>query len=219
MSGTDRPERRLSTLRSDSWVLGTAKGASRFIASVFYDLKAYGAGHIPNRGGALMVSNHQSFLDPVMVGVLSRRPVGYMARSTLFSRPLFGRFLLNLRAFPVRRGEGDIGAVRETIRRLREGHIINIFPEGTRSGDGELQPMQSGLSLIVKRAGVPVIPVAVDGSFAAWPRGRKWPGLGTVRVIYGPALKVEGLRAAEIVPLIHRTIGGLLGELRGRELK
>ena len=128
-----------------------------------FDLKVYNANYVPRRGGVLIVSNHQSYLDPVLLAVKLHRPLSYMAKSELFENPFLAWLIRNLNAYPVRQGEGDVGAVKETIRRLQEGHALNLYPEGTRSPDGTLQPLLPGVGLIVRRAGVPVVPASGAG--------------------------------------------------------
>jgi 1-acyl-sn-glycerol-3-phosphate acyltransferase len=189
-------------------------GICRIVASREFDLKVYGSEHVPRTGGVLLVANHQSYLDPVVVGCKLRRPLSFLAKSELFDVPGFGWLIRRLNAFPVRQGAGDVGAVRETIARLKEGHVLNIFPEGSRSPDGEMHPLQPGFALIVRKAGVPIIPVAVDGSFKAWPRGQTMFNAHPVRVKFGPVLNVENLRPAEIVTLVERTLRELIAELR-----
>src|SRR5262249_9837762 len=127
----------------------------RIVSTQMFDLKVYGTHHVPPGGGVLIISNHQSFLDPVVLASQLRRPLSFLAKSELFEVPGFGWLIRHLNAFPVRQGEGDVGAVRETIRRLQEGHALNMFPEGSRSLDGEIAPIQAGIGLIVRRAGVP----------------------------------------------------------------
>jgi 1-acyl-sn-glycerol-3-phosphate acyltransferase len=182
----------------------------------FFQLKAYGTHNVPNRGGVLIVSNHQSYLDPVLLGTKLRRPLSFLAKSELFENRCFGWLIRNLNAFPVRQGEGDVGAVRETIRRLQEGHALILFPEGTRSPDGTIQPILPGVGLIIRRAGVPVLPAVVDGSFAAWPRDSKRFRSHPIRVMYGPAMDLKDLKPAEIVRRIEMTLHTMFEQLRER---
>jgi 1-acyl-sn-glycerol-3-phosphate acyltransferase len=91
-----------------------------------FDLKVYGVEHVPPRGGVLIASNHQSYLDPVLMGVKLPRPLSYMGKSELFENRFFSWLIRNLNAFPVRQGEGDVGAVKETIRRLQEGQFAPL---------------------------------------------------------------------------------------------
>jgi 1-acyl-sn-glycerol-3-phosphate acyltransferase len=189
----------------------------RIVSTRVFDLKVYGAHHVPRSGGVLIVSNHQSYLDPVALAAKLRRPLSFLAKSELFEVSGFGWLIRNLNAFPVRQGEGDVGAVKETIRRLQEGHALNIFPEGSRSSDGEIAPILPGIGLIVRRAGVPVVPAVIHGSFDAWPRGAKMFRAHPIRVEFGPAMDLKELKAAEIVRRIDVTLRTMFDELRNRK--
>jgi len=189
----------------------------RIITTLMFDLHVFGKHNIPTSGGVLLVSNHQSNLDPVLLAVQLRRKVSYFAKVELFQNRFFGWLIRELNAFPVRRGEGDIGAVREAIRRLKEGRMLTLFPEGTRTRDGHIGPIQPGISMIVRRAGVPVVPAVIDGAYRAWPRGQKLPRAWPIRVMFGRPLDVENLRPVQIVDLISTTLRSLLAELRARE--
>lgn len=154
--------------------------------------RSIGLQNVPTEGGALLVSNHQSFLDPVVVGVHIRREVQFMARDTLFGHPLFGWLIRAVNAFPVRRNTADLGAIKEAMRRLKQGHLLLMFPEGTRTPDGRVQPLLPGMFAIAKKAGVPIVPVLIDGVFKAWPRHQLLPVPGDVIVEYGrPILPAE----------------------------
>ncbi len=139
--------------------------------TLFFDLKTYGRENVPKKGGVLLVANHQSYLDPVLVAVHLYRPVSFLAKSELFENPFLAWLIRLLEAFPVRQGHGDVGAVKEVIRRLGEGYALNIYPEGTRTLTGDIEPLEKGVALVIRRAGVPVVPVAIHGSFEAWPKG------------------------------------------------
>ncbi|MEA2709343.1 MAG: 1-acyl-sn-glycerol-3-phosphate acyltransferase [Phycisphaerales bacterium] len=188
-------------------------------ADQWFDLKAYGINNVPQRGGVLIVSNHQSYLDPILVAVKLKRPLSFLAKSELFKNPFFGAFIGSFNAFPVRQGEGDVGAVKETIRRLQEGHALNMYPEGTRSPNGEIMKMQAGIGLIAKRAGVPVVPAVIEGSFQAWPpkRGQIMFRPHPVRIVYGPPMDLRNLKASQIVERIGTTLHTMFNDLRQRE--
>ena len=188
----------------------------RIFTTVWFDLKVYGTENVPQTGGVLLVSNHQSFLDPPLIGVQLRRKASYLAKSGLFENPVFGWIIRNCNAFPVRQGEGDVGAVKETIRRLREGHMLTVFPEGGRSEDGELQPILNGAALVVRKAQVPIVPIAIEGSFKAWPKHRKICQRSPVRVLIGKPAIVHDMKAKEITEFIDREIRELFTELRRR---
>jgi 1-acyl-sn-glycerol-3-phosphate acyltransferase len=188
----------------------------RIFTTVWFDLKVYGKENVPQSGGVLLVANHQSFLDPPLIGVQLRRKASYLAKSGLFENPLFGWIIRNCNAFPVRQGEGDVGAVKETIRRLREGHMLTVFPEGGRSEDGELQPILNGAALVVRKAGVPIVPVVIEGSFKAWSKHRRIWQRHPVRVLFGKPAVVHHLKAKEITEFIDQQLHELLAELRAR---
>ena len=103
--------------------------------SIAFRLRIYGRRRLPRAGGAIVASNHQSYLDPVFYGAALPRPIDYFARRSLF-RGFFGRFIEALNAFPVERGARDVGALRGAIERLRAGHVLLLFPEGTRTESG-----------------------------------------------------------------------------------
>jgi 1-acyl-sn-glycerol-3-phosphate acyltransferase len=182
--------------------------------TVLFDYKAFGVKNVPKTGGALLISNHQSYLDPVMLGLNLPRPLSYLAKSELFKNPALRWLITELRAFPVRQGKGDKGAIDETIRRLREGHMLNIFPEGTRTPDGKIHEMQRGAALVVRRAGVPIVPAAICGSYEAWPTGQKMFRSRPVRVLYGKPLNVAGLKSDQIVELMDRTLREMFEDLK-----
>jgi 1-acyl-sn-glycerol-3-phosphate acyltransferase len=187
---------------------------ARPVMTLMFDLKVYGRHHVPRRGGCLIVSNHQSYLDPVLIGVLLPRPMAYLSKSELFKNRYFAWLILSLHAFPIRQGKGDVGAMKELIKRLKQGYLANVFVEGTRTEDGELLPVEPGAALVIRRAGVPVVPCVIDGSFQAWPRTDKIFHAYPISVMYGPPLKVEGLKANQITQLIERTLHEMFDELR-----
>jgi 1-acyl-sn-glycerol-3-phosphate acyltransferase len=190
---------------------------ARVLTTLLFDLKVSGRRHVPPRGGALIVSNHQSYLDPVLLAVRLDRPLNYAGKSELF-KSRFGAWLLRrlFNAFPVRQRSADVAAVKETIARLREGHLLNLYPEGTRTTDGEIGPMQRGVGLVVRRTGVPVIPAVIVGSFQAWPVGRTCFRARPIRVAYGPAMPLADLPPDEIVAAIDRTLREMFAALRDR---
>jgi 1-acyl-sn-glycerol-3-phosphate acyltransferase len=187
---------------------------ARIFTTLMFDLKVYGAHRIPQEGGVLLVSNHQSYLDPVLVGVRIKRPLSYLAKSELFKFAPFAWLISSLGAFPVKQGAGDVGAMKETIARLQEGHALNIYPEGTRTLDGELQPIEKGIALVVRKAKVPVVPVVIDGSFDAWPKGHKMFHASKIRILYGHAIDFSNADRDQIVQTIDRTFRQMLSDLR-----
>lgn len=208
--------RHLPTNTRRTWVYGMAQGLLRLLAISLFRLRTHGVKNIPRHGGVLIVSNHQSYLDPAVLGVKVKRPMSFMAKSELFVNKFFRGMIESVNAFPVRQGDGDIGAVRETINRLQEGHVLVMFPEGGRTMNGEIEKMEGGMGLIIRRAGptVRVVPAAIYGAYQAWPRQSKLPHPAPIRVKYGAAMDLSSKRAAEIVKILDAEIHRLFEELR-----
>jgi 1-acyl-sn-glycerol-3-phosphate acyltransferase len=189
---------------------------SAFIGFAVFRFRAFRQERVPKRGGVLIVANHQSYLDPVIVAIALHRSSSFMARSTLFVNPFFGAVISALNAFPVVRGGRDLQAVRDAVRRLERGECLVVFPEGTRTTDGRIGALQPGVLAIADRAGVPIVPAVVDGAFEAWPKGRgirPWP----VRVIYGapvPHAERQGAARDEVIARLHAEMVRLQAELR-----
>lgn len=201
-----------------SWLYKTMQVLARFFTTQLFQLQVCGLENVPRTGGALLLANHQSYLDPVLVGTRLRRPITFMADSDLFKNKYFGWLIRNLHAFPVRQGKGDVGAIKQSIQLLHDGHMLNIYPEGSRSTDGEIAPIQSGIALILRRADVPIIPVLIDGAYKAWPRHRKLFQAFPVRLWYGKPLEIDGLDSKAIVALLDRTLREMQREVRTRGL-
>jgi 1-acyl-sn-glycerol-3-phosphate acyltransferase len=140
------------------------------VGKVAFDFKVYGRENLIEDGAAILASNHQSYLDPPCIGMACRNDIYYLARNTLYQRPLIGPLLKRLNTVPVDRDRGDVSSIKAIIRLLRSGHRVIIFPEGTRSSDGNLQPARAGLGMIIAKTLAPVVPVRVFGSFEALPR-------------------------------------------------
>ena len=151
-------------------------------------LEAQGIHHIPREGGVLLVSNHVSFLDPVIVGSAANREIHFMARSTAFDIPGLGKLISLYNAYPVNRGAPDLGALRKTIALLKAGNVVLMFPEGTRSVDGTLGKARDGACFIADRAGVPTIPVFHSGAERMLPRSSKRLRRTKLSVTFGEPL-------------------------------
>lgn len=154
-------------------------------------VRVFGVHHVPRQGGVLLVSNHQSFLDPVLTGLAIHRELSFMARESLLRLGLLSRLFVSLNAFGVRRGTADVSAIKEALRRLKAGAILTVFPEGTRTRDGSVQPMHAGVVLLARRAQVPMVPTLILGAFECWPRTRKFPLPGPILVAYARPLRPD----------------------------
>lgn len=153
---------------------------------LMFRIEAHGLENIPAEGGCLLVSNHASFLDPPALGCrVTHRYFDYLAKRELFEVPLFGSLIRAVRAHPIRRGGVDRKSLRECASVLKQGGMLVLFPEGTRTRDGRLQEPKAGVAMIAAQADVPFVPAYVQGTFHVWPRHRKLPRPGKVRVFYG----------------------------------
>ena len=186
----------------------------RIFSTLWFDLHVRGVENVPRTGGVLIVANHQSLLDPMLVGVRLPRPTSYLAKSELFEHKHFSWLIRSLYAFPVRQGEGDVGAVREAIRRLQEGNALVLFPEGSRTENGELLPIEGGVGLIARKAGVPVVPCVIEGSYSVWPKGVRRFRSGPIDVRFGTPMAFGHMKASAIVQSIDKAFHEMLAELR-----
>ena len=153
-------------------------------------LETRGVTHIPREGGVLLISNHVSFLDPVIIGSAANREIHFMARSTAFDIPGLGKLISVYNAYPVNRGAPDLGALRRTISLLQAGNVVLMFPEGTRSVDGTLGKARDGACFIAHRAGVPTIPVFHSGAERVLPRNSKRLRRSKLKVVFGEPLEL-----------------------------
>ncbi len=154
--------------------------------------RATGRQHMPRHGAALLVSNHLSFLDVFLIGVPLQRRLNFMARSTLFV-PVLGFLIRSVGGFPIQREGMGASGLKETLRRLRKGGIVTLFPEGTRSPDGKLAPLKPGIATLIARTGVPVVPAGICGTYEAWPRSRLLPRPYPLRIHFGPPIQPQDL--------------------------
>jgi 1-acyl-sn-glycerol-3-phosphate acyltransferase len=178
------------------------------LALVIFGWRATGQRNMPRSGGVLLVSNHLSYLDVFFLGVPLRRPLNFVARSTLFV-PVLAFLMRSVGAFPIQREGMGASGMKETLRRLRAGGIVTLFPEGTRSVDGQLAPLKSGIAVLVARAGVPVVPAGLAGTFEIWPRSRKVPVPNAIRIHYGLPIFPEdmsGMETEAITALIRQRL-------------
>jgi 1-acyl-sn-glycerol-3-phosphate acyltransferase len=165
----------------------------RVVVPVYFRYRARGLEHVPRRGAALFLVNHQSFLDPLMVGIPLSRPVRFLARDTLYRGPLIRAFLNKVYAIPVNRDAASSTTIRQAARQLQQGFLVGIFPEGTRSSDGRIGALKPGFIALVRRADVPIIPVGLAGTGAAFPRGAWFVRPAKCRVVFGAPLQPETL--------------------------
>jgi 1-acyl-sn-glycerol-3-phosphate acyltransferase len=177
---------------------------------IFYGVRYSGTENIPPQGGVLVVSNHQSHFDPPLVGMGCRRRLNYLARNTLFGFAPFRWLITSLDAIPIDREGIGLTGLKESLRRLKRGEMVLIFPEGTRTRDGEIAKFRPGFTVLASRSRAAILPVAVEGPFRVWPRWRKVPHLfGTIHVHYGPPIlaeEIQGRDERELVEEVERRV-------------
>ena len=139
--------------------------AMRIYYGLVYPVRIIGGENIPAEGGFLLCPNHISARDPMVIMMHVRRKVRFMAKKELFDNWLIGGLLRAVGAFPVARGQADLGAIREGVKTLKAGDGLGIFPQGTRSADNEHLQMHNGTALLTQQTGAPVIPVFIDGPY------------------------------------------------------
>ncbi len=168
------------------------KAIVRGLFRLFYRIEVHGVERMPAEGPVVIVANHHSFLDPLVVGVVLPRPIAFISRGDLFHIPGLGWLLRKLYTIPVDRGSGDLAAVKAAIRALRAGMAFGIFPEGRRSRSGRLEPFKTGAAAIALRTGARVLPVAIVGTREIWPIGKAPRMRGKILVRVGDPIDLEG---------------------------
>lgn len=180
---------------------------------IWFRYRRYGYEDVPKTGGFILASNHASFLDPPLVGIGIRpRIIRFFTRDTLLNTPLKKWFLTKLLCVPVDRTKGDLAALRRGIKLLQEGIVLGVFPEGTRTKDGELQSAKGGIGFMISKAGVPVVPAYIQGSYEAFPRKAKFIRPKKIRVFYGKPITVAEVRMLGEGKEAYEKIGDLVME-------
>jgi 1-acyl-sn-glycerol-3-phosphate acyltransferase len=193
---------------------------ARMAAVGLFRLRVEGRENWPATGGGLVCANHQSFFDPPLVGLTCPRRMNYLARDSLFRMPVLSQLIAFLDAIPIDREGGGLAGLKETLRRLKAEELVLIFPEGTRTRDGEVAPLKPGFIAVARRGRAPLIPVAIDGAFQAWPRTAWLPRLTRLAVVVGPPIwqvDVESLSDDELLAELEQRI--LTCHSRARELR
>lgn len=167
------------------------------LMKIKFRARAYGMENVPREGGVILASNHASFLDPPLLGgPLTHRIVRFMARDTLYEQKFLAWFYHRLGVVPLSRERGDIGAIKVAIQLLKEGQCVALFPEGTRTIDGQLQPAKGGIGFLIAKAAVPVVPVYIKGTFDAFPKGAKKMKGHPISIYYGKPIQPSELLIA-----------------------
>ncbi len=195
---------------------------TRLSGLLAWRLRCFGQFNFPATGGALVCANHQSHLDPVLIGSCCPRRMNFLAKKSLFKFKPLGGLIGFLGAIPLEREGVGIAGVRETIRRTRRGELLLLFPEGARTFDGEIAPFLPGAAAIAKRSQVPLVPVGIEGTYQAWPRTRPVPYLGQVVVCVDqpiPYSQYGQLPDEQVTGLLRERIQACFLEARRRREK
>ena len=171
-------------------IYGVSHYALATIYHMFFRGEVAGTENIPRQGAFLIAANHASHLDPPFIGSQVPRQMCFFARKTLWTGGMASWWLDTVGTIPVDRDGGqDVGALKRVLRALADGKVMILFPEGTRSLDGKLQPAKPGVGFMACRTQVPVLPARIFGSFEAFGKGMKVPRFGTpVSVVFGPPI-------------------------------
>ena len=168
----------------------TVRGIFIGVAKILFRFESHGSEYIPASGSAIIASNHASYLDPPFIGMAATRPIFYFAKAELF-RSLFGAMLRFVNAVPVNRDQLDLKTLKTILDILNQGDVIVMFPEGTRSATGELQPAKPGVGMIAYHARVPVIPAYISGSHEVLPKNAHGLYLKKCTVRFGPPVDLQ----------------------------
>lgn len=197
----------------------------RLIGTLFFRFRVWGRHHVPDSGPLLVVSNHQSHLDPMLVGMsIRRRHLNFAARSTLFAFKPFGWLITTFNAHPLKQGESDTAAIRAYIDMLKQGRMVLVFPEGSRTPDGSIHAFKRGAWLLMSRAKCTVLPVAIEGAFDTFPKGTSFPSVFNRRL----AVQIgRAIPAAELLAMspdagllfLQQTIEGLRQQAADKMLR
>ena len=167
----------------------------RTVFATYFRWRVYNPERVPLTGPVILASNHASYIDPPLVGAGLHRHINFLARDTIFHVPVLASILRSWEVVPVDRDGGTGRGLKMILDRLAHGGAIILFPEGTRSRNGELNPARSGVGLAVIKSTAPVVPVRVFGTYAAYGAHNILPRPRRLEVKYGRSMFFETLRA------------------------
>jgi 1-acyl-sn-glycerol-3-phosphate acyltransferase len=225
--GADRPVAGLNSIKAAARThhdpfLSPAGPIGRIIYESLYALgsillgmllptRVTGANVVPKTGPFLLIANHGSYLDPPLLGhTCYRRRMHYLAMSGLFKFPPFRWLISSLGAIPIERIGNAGPGLKASLKCLSEGHGLVIFPEGSRSPDGELHQFKRGVMLVIRKAKVPVVVAGIAGAFDCWPIFKKLPILGPIWVHYTTWQWPEGADEDAALAHLYQTVRGAM---------
>lgn len=158
---------------------------AKILAKTLFRMRVVHPERMIETGPLILAVNHSSYFDPPLAGICSKRAVYYLARKSLLKWPFFGPLFPDMNVIPVERDGNDMSALREVIKKVKEGNGIVLFPEGTRSKDGNLQNAKAGIGLVIAKTRAPVVPMRIFGAYEAFPKGTKRMRFTKITVVIG----------------------------------
>ena len=202
-----------------NWFYYLGKIVTGFIFRIWFHMEFYGQENQPRDRGLILCCNHRSALDPVLIAQKIKKPIRYMAKIELFQNKFVSFIIRRLGAFPVARGRGDTSAIDTAVETVKKGHVLGLFPEGTRSHDDQLLRFKSGAAVIASKSGGDLLPAAI------WYGGKGFRSRVVIR--YGKPIANSQIVIEEnstkqikaVVALLHDEVEKLLEETRSCESK
>jgi len=161
------------------------------VLRAIFPIQVFGREHIPQKGGFILAGNHVSYLDPLVLGSACPRRLDYMAKEELFYNRLFSWILYQVGCFPVKRDSADLSALKQAIRRVRQGNGLLLFPEGSRRFDGDQAQPHAGIGFLAAKLNVPVVPGFVQGTDLALPKGGRFIRRVKISVYFGHEISID----------------------------
>jgi 1-acyl-sn-glycerol-3-phosphate acyltransferase len=185
---------------------------TKFFAANLFQLQIHGRENAIQEGPVLLAMNHQSFLDPPLAALCVDRELHFLARKSLFEIPLLGSLLHHLNVIGVDRDGTDMSALKSVIRVVKNGGATIIFPEGTRTADGNLQAARSGVGLVIAKTLAPVMPIRVFGAFDAFPRSARFPRPHPIHLVIGKPMQFSKADLAGDPRLVYQDLSARVME-------
>ncbi|MBA2732452.1 MAG: 1-acyl-sn-glycerol-3-phosphate acyltransferase [Acidobacteria bacterium] len=200
------------------WAISIIRTILRALSRLFFRISYRGLENIPQTGGVIIASNHQTYIDPIWMSLPVSRRVRYLAMSESFGWPIIGKIILMLGAWPIQVEKSDPTAIRRTLQWLRSGSAVVIFPEGGRAlPDGKLLRFKPGAARIALEASTPILPITIRGGHRVWPKGNRFPRFAKVELVYHPLQYVK-MQEGEDARACARRETDRLAETIGAEL-
>ena len=193
------------------------RGFFAYTLCVLCRVQTIGRKNVPRKGAALILCNHQCYLDPFFSQSWFFRHFFFVARASLYGGKILGPLLRSFYIIPIKQGEGDISAMRAIISELKRGSAVCLYPEGARCWDGKIAEVKPGFALLSRRGNAPVIPTVIEGAFEVWPRNGRGFRIRKVMVHYGEPISVDRVKELgdrEFARFLTRKLQQMHNELR-----